>query len=613
MTTQRHTRHLERRRQRSGRSCRWPFAAAAAAAATATTVCEATKNVTPPHVHRRVPSLVVRYSVLDPDVSRGYLMREGLPMLRSTLCLVERYLTPVLAMSPTLATSGPPSYLIYTDSGTDQAVAALIARSFETDVQQRIRLINLDEDPTDAKRLDAAANLPLDARNAASVRRTLADVTHLPPGRRRLLLGVDVSFLSPAHNLVAEIERLGAGQALYMQDLFLDTNPLREPRDLYLPYWIRDYDGPQCPGLLGDFVYLGPDVRVSMESLLATLQWYARRPRVPWRTTPVALHLSGFHGIDQFALSMALGQAVEPAGPKGCLPLQHAQYRHQGAVGRPPRDGIEAIHDKVISSCGSRSFDMCDSAEDVVISARDREDRQGVADNIGNGNAAFCRCGGDTCNGLACGMTPRCVSVDTVTAGFDRDTVFGLVPEHSFRYSPDPEILLLMSTLCQLEAFFAESTREMRTLPSYVVYSNDRTCGTASALLLHEFPDMVGRLKLINMDTDPSVETWSRVFAAISSCTDARKMGEIVLVLEVLSIGSEWDSIQMVGGLLPHINNSHAGGHSFKMINTAHVQRWEQDRFKVVIYLCHCSKALGLPCPAALEEEFMFYQVAALN
>ena len=81
-----------------------------------------------------------------------------------------------------------PTYVIYTDDGTHQLVGSLIDRDF-SHLADRLKLVNLDADPYDSQRLEPIRHLQLDAKNAASVRRTLADATHLPWQSRRLLLG----------------------------------------------------------------------------------------------------------------------------------------------------------------------------------------------------------------------------------------------------------------------------------------------------------------------------------------------------------------------------------------------------------------------------------------
>ena len=41
-----------------------------------------------------------------------------------------------------------------------------------------------------------------------------------------------------------------------------------------------NHSGPQCPGLLGDFVYLSPGTEVSMRNLQSKMLWYMNQPRL---------------------------------------------------------------------------------------------------------------------------------------------------------------------------------------------------------------------------------------------------------------------------------------------------------------------------------------------
>ena len=298
-------------------------------------------------------SLIVRYAVLDPEPLSGYLQREGLSMLRSTLCLAEKHLTPAL----TSIHWTPPSYIIYTDTGSHEAVALFLFQNFQQ-LTGRIQLINLDEDPNGRWCLEQIQPLQLDPVNLVSVRRTLADVVLLPPKRGRLLLGLDISFIISPTALTSRINMLNQSQALYMIDL----------ESFKLPYTLPAFTGPQCPGLLGDFVYLAPGVHISTSNILQKLLWYADQPRVPERTHPPSDVLappdkSNLHALDQFALNLALAEAVVPPGPSGCHPLSVDEFRHRGGTTRQKewtREFIEVMHDKVISSCGATCFDQCE-------------------------------------------------------------------------------------------------------------------------------------------------------------------------------------------------------------------------------------------------------------
>jgi len=270
-------------------------------------------------------------------------------MLRSSLCLVEKHLSPALVLSS--AFGERPSYVIFVDSFTEELVAKLMSE-FPCISHERMRLINLDEDPTDRERMKPLEPLGLNNVNHASVRRSLADTVHLPVETGRLLLGTDVSFVGVPTEFVERAARLDDGQALYMTDDMTWGPHL---------YRMSNVSGPQCAGLLGDFIYLGRGVRVSPESLGSKMKWYADQPIYANRTEPPCFPCpsfdpSGLHAIDQFAWVLALGEAT---GGKGCFPLtsaRHGFYTRQAATraatARHWHWSVEIVHDKLFQQCG---------------------------------------------------------------------------------------------------------------------------------------------------------------------------------------------------------------------------------------------------------------------
>eukprot|EP00931_Biecheleriopsis_adriatica_P073615 TRINITY_DN47864_c0_g1_i1.p1 TRINITY_DN47864_c0_g1~~TRINITY_DN47864_c0_g1_i1.p1 ORF type:complete len:556 (+),score=89.42 TRINITY_DN47864_c0_g1_i1:158-1825(+) len=506
-------------------------------------------------------SLIVRYSVLDPDPSRGYVQRTGLPMLKSSLCLAERFLKP--AVQHTMCTK--PSYVVYTDHGTHEAVERLLLRDFADLDASRIKVINLDEDEFDNERLEAVRSLRLDPVNAASVRRTLADAAILPSQSGRLLLGLDVSFLAIPQELFRRVAELRYRQALYMIDFFHDPD-----EDAYVPYTLTGYVGPQCPGLLGDFVFLGPGVNISVASIKAKALWYAEQPCVPWRTVPPSQGniRTAYHGIDQFALSLAVGEAVEPPGPGGCLQLPQDQYLHRGGIGRPPLQLVEAIHDKVLSSCGSKCFDTCSTKKGLDCT------------NSKHPAPAACQCIWESDSDGTPFLLRHCEG-----DGADNFN--------------NAAISLLGSTLCTAEW----SLRQSECLPpQYVIYAGDGACGQASTLLARQFLDQAGRLRLVNIDIDSDVNF--RTFD-LSNCTDVRQVGEQVLVLEMTLTGYDFQIVDCVAELQSGFEFGHSSGKTFMMMQQGHMEPFG-DAFKATIYFCACGQALGLHCPSARFDEFRF-------
>lgn len=165
-----------------------------------------------------------------------------------------------------------------------------------------------------------------------------------------MLLGSDVKFLGIPVDFLDEAAHLANGQALYMVDRFW-TGIMPDGSPASKTKYKMNYAGPQCPGLLGDFIYMSPGVETTVKNLREKMIWYAKQPRTPARCIPAcppATALSkGLHAIDQFALSMALGEAVVPQGEKGCFSLDTDKYSHW-----LPRTAQTVVsHDKQMDEC----------------------------------------------------------------------------------------------------------------------------------------------------------------------------------------------------------------------------------------------------------------------
>lgn len=176
------------------------------------------------------------------------------------------------------------------------------------------------------------------------LRRDLADVTYLPSDSPRLLIGTDVSFIRPAFGFVDAASQLNENQVLYIWD----ANTFKG-----MPYRVRWWAGPQCPGLLGDFYYLSPGKPLSYESYVNKTWWYLSQPVSNYRLNPGYKDPMPFpyHAIDQWVLAMFLGEWADPP-EKGCFRL-NTQYYHHWPTKHDHLPCLEAVHDK-----GIRSF-MC--------------------------------------------------------------------------------------------------------------------------------------------------------------------------------------------------------------------------------------------------------------
>jgi len=286
----------------------------------------------------------VRLGFLQPTSDTQSLLNVYLPFLRNALCWAEKNLARPLHEHSYF--NSVPQYIIYTDNITDH-YAQEVMRVFSP---ARYQTINLDRDPLDRARMVSFNSTILDDKNLASVRRTLADADHLNSSMGRLLIGSDVKFLGTPVDFLDQAAQLPNGQALYMVDRFwTGIMPNGEPASK--AKYKMNYAGPQCPGLLGDFIYMSPGVKTTVKNLREKMIWYANQPRNPSRCIPAcppATSLSkGLHAIDQFALSMALGEAVSPQGEKGCFSLDTDKYSHW-----LPRTAQTVVsHDKQMDAC----------------------------------------------------------------------------------------------------------------------------------------------------------------------------------------------------------------------------------------------------------------------
>ena len=296
--------------------------------------------------------LTIRWALLSPDKDWKYVRRVGLPQLQSSVCLVERYLSPLWHSRFGAA----PQYVIYTDNGTHRVVAGNI-RSLLGD---RVTILNLDIDSDDTIRLAQANLSQLDPKNVASVRRLLADAALLPP-TARLLLGTDISIIREPKELIARATAMLPSQATYLADRHTLGGGLYTLRGEPSP-------GPQCPGLVGDFVLVGPSVNISVDSVNAALKWYKNQPVSLTRTVPpcafCVANSGGMHAIDQFALALVLGAAVLPQGPTGCFPLSNKAVHSPGGYSfqylekmQDSLPGVQVAHTKVIAR--PHGYDFC--------------------------------------------------------------------------------------------------------------------------------------------------------------------------------------------------------------------------------------------------------------
>jgi len=289
-------------------------------------------------VNQAQNGFIVRYAFLNPSHKASSLGLQ-LSLIERSLCHVEQHLTVGL----NAVALPPPWYLVYTDNSTDASLHQLLAGSPNADVVRRVSVVNLDTEPDDLQRMAPFTGLGLDPTNLASVRRTLADDALLPVDRGRLLLGTDVVFLRRPDEFLQRATRLLPHQALYMADGATWGGKL---------YTMAGYAGPQCPGLMADFVFLSPNTRVNASILRAKMLWY--RDSIAHGspgTQPECLSCAGLHAIDQFGLMLALGEAVVPQGNAGgCSPLSLELHQHVPSGLKSPGPLVQIAHGKLHSN-----------------------------------------------------------------------------------------------------------------------------------------------------------------------------------------------------------------------------------------------------------------------
>lgn len=247
---------------------------------------------------------LIRFALLgDPS--------EQLDVMQQAICTSETHLVPLLLKEPKFGVK--PTYVVYVDHITEP----LVVQKFEEwHLAQRVSIVNLDKDPGDQWRVGTLVG-GHNKLNAASIRRALADTVHLPATANRMLLGTDITFVKDPISFVHQAASLGPGQAAYATD------------DIWGPYKLVSWKGPQCPGLLGDFIYLSAGAAVTTESLIAKMKWFMTLPRVGSRFSPPCESCQkasrGLHAMDQFAFDLALAEAV---GAGGCQPLDNRYADH---------------------------------------------------------------------------------------------------------------------------------------------------------------------------------------------------------------------------------------------------------------------------------------------
>jgi len=272
-----------------------------------------------------------------------WFMSDGWPSLHASICTVELHMKAAVLQRNNF--KGPVVYVIYSNMRTDGLLRQMLRTIPGLQAADRLRIVNLDTDPSDAALMRKFADLPLDADNLASLRRRLADTVHLPSGSPRLLLGTDISFLREPRELLHKASVLKKNQALYMAD------------DLAWGgqhYRLSAYTGPQCPGLLGDFIYLSPGTPLDAEAFTKIVEWYVKQPIIPERTTPPCEYCAqashGLHALDQFSMALYLAEWVDPPGEHGCFHLTSKRYStHRDRIKTPVvAKYLEAVHDKVV-------------------------------------------------------------------------------------------------------------------------------------------------------------------------------------------------------------------------------------------------------------------------
>jgi len=292
---------------------------------------------TPPDILTPGPqSLLIRYAILDASVG---FHNVALPALAASICQAEKHLSPAALAHP--AFGALPTYMFYTDNQSDPALREFLQSAPDLVTPSRVQFVNLDLDPSDQMRIPKIKTSGLDSVNLASVRRAFADMVHLPSDRPKLLLGLDISVMGDPSELLDKASQYTQNSILYM------TSP-------GWPYTLLHYPGPQCPGLIGDFIYISRGTPLDATSFEQKLQWYLSQPVNSQRHEPACpIGALGYSAIDQFTTMLLLGEWAaaghqpSQAGSGFCLPLS-LKYLHAGSGGIPPTGGEVVLHDKLI-------------------------------------------------------------------------------------------------------------------------------------------------------------------------------------------------------------------------------------------------------------------------
>merc|ERR1719343_1532132 len=110
----------------------------------------------------------------------------------------------------------------------------------------------------------------------------------------RLLVGSDISVLRAPTELIHRVATLENDQtpAWYAVDRLSFGMKL---------YRMTAWPGPQCPGLLGDFMYLSAGIHVTIDNILSKMLWYLQQPIDLNRTDPPSQTLmkvaKGHHAV----------------------------------------------------------------------------------------------------------------------------------------------------------------------------------------------------------------------------------------------------------------------------------------------------------------------------
>mmetsp|Transcript_64498 Transcript_64498/g.154019 ORF Transcript_64498/g.154019 Transcript_64498/m.154019 type:complete len:647 (+) Transcript_64498:124-2064(+) len=223
--------------------------------------------------------LVIRYSVLADDrpltslgeVADDSVMQDSIRSLLSSMCSVHAHLEhPLQALGWRIA------FLVYTNSRSHAAVATALSQHRSiTSKHSRLVVVNLDADQDQADRRTSFSvhvnNLrvsDMDFRTYAELQTFLADTgsTSWIRGDGLLLLGVQFEFVRTPTEFLQKLE-LSEYQPNVVA--YLSSNLAN--------YSLAGYEGPQCAGLLEDFVFIGEGAPFSFASASdALIDWADR-------------------------------------------------------------------------------------------------------------------------------------------------------------------------------------------------------------------------------------------------------------------------------------------------------------------------------------------------